>query len=363
MFTIKTTGTTTTVSTTTYKAKSLADLLNHRPGGAKQLEPTNPPTTTSTTTTRRPFKPRDKLRPKRPQKESGGEKEHLASGRKVSETNRISESYTDRFRLKTESVIAKDDVTRFLPSDYNKPRSSPNLEDGLLRELLSSLKEKDLDKLIPNRSTAAPVPGRFTPRRTTRRPARPTAVTEDDISQFLPPDYKSSTSRPPRLGITDLFKNVEISQAELPAGLLPADYPLDKLAPKLNIKQEPLPESLLPKGFKKLKIEQEEVPASLLPTGFKLPEPAEVPASLLPSDYKPQLEVKEAPASLLPDGFKLPEPEEIDPSLLPPGYKPEPAGEIDPALLPPGYKAGQEATPPPEQKGGVTPKLIKFNFW
>eukprot|EP00091_Calanus_sinicus_P014485 TRINITY_DN32046_c0_g1_i1.p1 TRINITY_DN32046_c0_g1~~TRINITY_DN32046_c0_g1_i1.p1 ORF type:complete len:124 (-),score=29.15 TRINITY_DN32046_c0_g1_i1:931-1278(-) len=69
---------------------------------------------TTTTTTRKPYSPRksaasslrSKFRPKRPQKENDEvrtqkeEKELLIAGKDVPETNRISVSFKDRFKLK-----------------------------------------------------------------------------------------------------------------------------------------------------------------------------------------------------------------------------------------------------------------------
>merc|ERR1711892_250080 len=167
LFTIKTTDTTTTVSTTTFKVKSLKELLDHRNGGVTsefpiEEENTIPPiqtTTTTKNTTRRPYSPRksaassvrSKFRPKRPQKENEEtrtpkeEKERLIEGKDVPETNRISTTFKDRFKLK-ELPIKKDDINKFLPEGY-KPstRTKANSNsDSLLRELLNKLKDKDL---------------------------------------------------------------------------------------------------------------------------------------------------------------------------------------------------------------------------
>merc|ERR1712106_695436 len=255
LFTIKTTDTTTTVSTTTYKAKSLKDLLIHRNGGVTSELPTEEEntvlpilettttTTTKRTTTRRSFRKsstsslRSKFRPKRPQKENTEvrtqkeEKEHLIDGKKVPETNRISVSFKDRFKLK-ELPIRKDDVTQFLPDGY-KPsqRTTVNQEsDALLRELLNNLKEKDLDKLIPDRKVPSTSSKKLSSESTTTRGFTKgvrisDTVTVEDISKFLPAGYEPSTTPEPyNLEINNLFKNVEIKPVKLSPNLLPKGY-------------------------------------------------------------------------------------------------------------------------------------------
>jgi len=316
LFTIKTTDTTTTISTTTFKAKSLHDLIVHRNGGVTSKYPAEEENTilpiletTTKTTTRKPYTPRklgglslrDKFRPKRPQKESDEvrtqkeEKQHLIAGKNVPETNRISGSFKDRHKLK-ELPIKKDDVSQFLPEGY-KPsqRTSANIEsDALLRELLKDLKEKDLDKLIPNCQKFSPSK-KFTPESTTSRGFTKAVklsdtVTVEDISKFLPKGYEPSTTPEPyKLEINNLFENVDI-----PASLLPKDYKPEPVSnskntlPKgLKIQPEEISLDLLPKDYPKsgLKISTEEVPANLLPKGYdknklKIKE-EELPASLL----------------------------------------------------------------------------------
>merc|ERR1712013_236527 len=272
LFTIKTTDTTTTISTTTFKAKSLKELLIHRNGGVTSEFPTEeentiPPiletTTTAKTTTRKPYTPRKtaaaslrgKFRPKRPQKEDvrtpKEDKAHLIEGKDVPETNRISTSFTDRHKLK-ELPIKKDDASKLLPEDY-KPsqRTTANFEsDALLRELLNDLREKDLDKLIPNRKkfgSSSPTRNFATESSTNRGSTKSgrisDTVTVEDVSKFLPPGYEQSTTPEPyKLEINNLFKNVEIQPVELPAGLLPKGY---KPEPKYSSKNS-LPPTLSP---------------------------------------------------------------------------------------------------------------------
>ena len=403
LFTFRTSETTTTRSTTTYKPKSLQELLGR--GEVEESENTNtiPPPSEKP---RQSFRPssslRDKLRKNvKTSEETAVDKGQLEEGKKVPETNRISQSFSERHKLKN-IPIKNDDVSKFLPDDF-KPSSTASLNtnsDALLRELLSTLKEKDLNKLISptssekpsSSSTKSSSSNRFTPRapgprrdfsKGYRKPSV-SAVEIEDISKFLPADY--STEKP-KLQINDLFTNIEV-KSELPASLLPKDYkPQTSKAPKVKseeiplsllpkdypldaLKVEPveLPASLLPKDYKKPKVVQEELPASLLPEGFNL-SPQPVDPSLLPEGYDPsEFEVKqvEIPAELLPKDYKPAskekvEPKEItDPSLLPPGFKLEPA-EIDPSLLPKGYKPGQ--TQPQPEKPVEDKKLIKLNFW
>merc|ERR1711892_1018948 len=381
--------------------------------------------------TRRPYSPRksaassvrSKFRPKRPQKENEEtrtpkeEKERLIEGKDVPETNRISTTFKDRFKLK-ELPIKKDDINKFLPEGY-KPstRTKANFNsDSLLRELLNKLKDKDLDKLVGEKSSStrkfgSGAPTRnFSPESTTTRGSTKSvrisdSVTREDVSKFLPPGYKPSTTpEPDKLELNDLFKNVEIEPVELPAsllppgfkpepkyssknsrpksskvepeeipfGLLPKDYPKEDL----KIEAADLPASLLPKGYNnKFKIEPEEVPASLLPKGFNTDklkdikiENADLPASLLPKDYRPddksgplKIETQEIPASLLPKGFSL-KPAEVDSSLLPKDYSFIPA-DVDASLLPKGYKPGATPVTAAPEAEVNTPKQIKLNFW
>ena len=327
----------------------------------------------------------------KPAPEVSEEKEHIEEGKKVPETNRISQSFSERHKLR-DIPIKHDDVTKFLPEDFKpNPAVSADNSNSLLRELLSSLKEKDLQQLISPTSSEKPSSSttksssssnRFTPRapgprrdfsKGYRKPSV-TAVEIEDISKFLPADY---TTEKPKLKINDLFTDISV-ESELPAHLLPKDYkpqtsqiPLDLLPadyPRDALKVEPveLPASLLPKDYKKPKVVQEELPASLLPEGFKVETAG---GSLLPEGYDPSdFEVKpvEVPSELLPKDYKPSgsdelEPQEIsDPSLLPKDFKLEPV-EIDPSLLPPGYKTGQ--APPEPEKPVENKKLIKLDFW
>ena len=68
-------------------------------------------------------------RPKRPLKESPKSNSNLreeqedeaSDGRKVPETNRISTSFKDRFKLK-DIPIKNDDVSSLLPADFKAPK-------------------------------------------------------------------------------------------------------------------------------------------------------------------------------------------------------------------------------------------------
>ena len=406
LFTFRTSETTTTTTTTTPKPKSLQELLERSHGIRENTnKPSSPSSTASTSTTteqtRKSFRNqlasslRAKLKAKSKQEKESDEKEQIEAGKKVPETNRISQSYQDRFKLK-DLPIKNDDVTKFLPKDYQVSPSLNNDKNGgaLLAELLSSLNGKDIDELrkeLTSSTTASSSPStssrsssssnRFTPRAPSRdfskgyrKPSSSGPVQIDDISKFLPADYSTSTTEAPKLGISNLFENIEV-QSELPASLLPKDYkpkftpkikqdeiPLDLLPkdyPKdlLNIEQVSLPDSLLPKDYKKPKIVQEELPSSLLPKDFKI---QSADPSLLPPGYPSSIEVQEdLPPSLLPPGYKPPAQQEpaivSDPSLLPKDFK------IDPKLLPKDYKLGEEkeaSQPKQEEK-----KLIKLNFW
>ena len=107
------------------------------------------------------------------EKEVSEEKEHIEEGKNVPETNRISGSFSDRHKLR-DIPIKHDDVTKFLPEDFKpNPAASSDNSNSLLRELLSSLKEKDLQQLInpsssekPSSSTtkSSSSSNRFTPR-------------------------------------------------------------------------------------------------------------------------------------------------------------------------------------------------------
>ena len=227
------------------------DVSKFLPPGYKLPQATEPPTTTTTTTT---------------------ESSSLEAGRGVKETNRISSSFRNRFKsnFRKSFPIKKDDVTNILPPDF-KPsqRTTTNEEsDALLRELLDNLKDKDLKKLLPDEfvdnltSTTVRPPPRTTTRRTTATTTLRTTTASgrlaqntvrfEDVSKFLPPGYKlTTTPEPNKLDINNLFKNIKVTTVNVPS-------------------------SLLPKGYN----------------------PAEAPAELLPKDYKPQ----EAPASLLPKG-------------------------------------------------------------
>ena len=397
LFTFRTSETTTTKSTTTYRPQSLQELLGR---GEEDTNTRAPPSEKP----RQSFRPSSSLRSKlrknsKPGQEAAEDKEHLEEGKKVPETNRISQSFSDRHKLKN-IPIKNDDVTKFLPDDFKPGPSLNTNSDALLRELLSTLKEKDLNKLISptssestsSSSTPKPSSNRFTPRapgarrdfsKGYRKPSV-TAVEIEDISKFLPADY--STEKP-KLKINDLFTNIEV-KSELPPSLLPKDYkPKTSKIPKLKTEEIPLsllpkdypidalkvepvelPASLLPKDYKKPKVVQEELPASLLPEGFNL-SPQPVDPSLLPEGYDPsEFDVKqvEIPSELLPKDYKPAssdklEPKEItDPSLLPPGFKLEPA-EIDASLLPKGYKPG--LSQPQPDKPVEEKKLIKLNFW
>ena len=338
---------------------------------------------------------RSKLRKNsKPSPDVSEEKELIEEGKKVPETNRISQSFSDRHKL-SDIPIKHDDVTKFLPEDFKRdPSVSSDQSNSLLRELLSSLKEKDLQQLISPTSSEKPSSSttksssssnRFTPRapgprrdfsKGYRKPSV-TAVEIEDISKFLPADY---TTEKPKLKINDLFTDIPV-ESELPAhllpkgynkpqtskiplDLLPADYPVDAL----KVEQVELPASLLPKDYKKPLVVQEELPASLLPEGFKL-EPQPAGGSLLPEGYDPsEIEVKpvEIPPELLPKDYKAPSSDELnpqevsDPSLLPKDYKLKPV-EIDASFLPPGYKIGQ--TQPEPEKPVEVKKLIKLDFW
>ena len=385
LFTFRTSEATTTTTTTTRKPQSLRELLGNR--GQKTVSEKPKESLRASTSLRSKLKKNSKPTP-----EVSEDKELIEEGKKVPETNRISQSFSERHKLR-DIPIKHDDVTKFLPEDFKpNPAVSSDNSNSLLRELLSSLKEKDLQELISPTSSekttssttkSSSSSNRFTPRapgprrdfsKGYRKPSV-TAVEIEDISKFLPADY--STEKP-KLKINDLFTDISV-ESELPSHLLPKDYkpktsqiPLDLLPadyPRDALKVEPveLPASLLPKDYKKPKVVQEELPASLLPKGFKVETAG---GSLLPEGYDPsEFEVKpvEIPSELLPKDYKPPsgsdelEPQVIsDPSLLPPGFKLEPV-EIDSSFLPPGYKAGQ--TSPEPEKPAEGKNLIKLNFW
>ena len=309
------------------------------------------------------------------------EKEEIEQGKKVPETNRISNSYQDRFKIK-DLPIKSDDVSKFLPKDYKVSSSlgSEKSGDALLRELLKSLNSKDIDTLTKeitsttdsSAPTSSKSSSRFTPRAPASRPRdfskgyrkkSDAAPIQDDISKFLPADYTTTSTSKPKLGLSSLFENIE---TDLPADLLPKDYK-PKFTPK--IKQEEIPSSLLPKDYTGPKIETIELPDSFLPKDYKKIVNEEISPDLLPKDFKIE-PVSVIDPSLLPPGYdpsKVPAEEEdlpvkpkviTDSSLLPPDFK---FNDIDPSLLPPGYdpSAIKEA-PEPKQENK---KLIKFNFW
>ena len=68
---------------------------------------------------------RAKLQKAKEKAKTEEEKDELEEGKKVPETNRISNSYQDRFKIK-DIPIKSDDVTRFLPKDYPKVTPSPS---------------------------------------------------------------------------------------------------------------------------------------------------------------------------------------------------------------------------------------------
>merc|ERR1719192_1453382 len=148
-----------TRSTTTFKPRSLEDLFTHRNGGEKTSPPTSQ-TPEKSTTGRRISSARNQFRPKRPLKESPKSSSNLreeqddeaSDGRKVPETNRISTSFKDRFKLK-DIPIKNDDVSSLLPADFKAPKRTTGAPadggDALLRELLSNLKSSDLKQLLP----------------------------------------------------------------------------------------------------------------------------------------------------------------------------------------------------------------------
>ena len=271
MFTFRERETTTTTTTTTPKPKSLQELLERSHGGVsiQQLSSTTE-TTTTERTTRKSFRNqlssnlRAKLQKAKEKTKTEDEKEEIEQGKKVPETNRISNSYQDRFKIK-DLPIKSDDVSKFLPKDYKVSSSLGSEKSGnaLLRELLKSLNNKDIDILTkeitsttdssaPNssKSSSRPSSNRFTPRAPASRDfskgyrkKSDAAPIQDDISKFLPADYTTTSTSKPKLGLSSLFENIE---TDLPADLLPKDFK-PKFTPK--VKQEEIPSDLLPKDY------------------------------------------------------------------------------------------------------------------
>ena len=378
LFTFKTEKTTSTTTTTTAKPKSLQELLERSHG---LTTTTAAATSAATEQTRKSFgfSLREKLKALKREKlkEAAEEKETLEEGKKIPETNRISSSYSDRFKL-NEIPIKNDDVSKFLPKDYptTSAASDEKNSNALLRELFKTINLKESIENIRRESTTdssfsttrkpstRPTENRdfkrFRPTKPDgsinfsagfRKPSE-TKVQLDDVSKFLPKDYKT-TSEKPKLDINSLFENVEIDSS-----LLPKDY-----KPKSKVESAPL--DLLPKDYpnsSEVKIKTEEIDPSLLP-----------------KDYLPKITTEEIDPSLLPPGYPQTKikTEDAPLSLLPPGYDPskvkeeEPAfsfTDIDPSLLPPGYDPSQVPEEPEEedksQSGNDSKKpLIKLNFW
>ena len=418
LFTFRTAETTTTTTTTTPKPKSLQELLERSHGKRDKLEEVSSTVSTSTTTeqTRKSFRNQlaSSLRAKlkaaknKQDKETNEQKEHIEAGKKVPETNRISESYQDRFKLK-DIPIKNDDVSKILPKDYPLSSSSTfsnkdNNGGALLQELLSSIKDfdklkKDLttDSSLPSSSSSSPSStskstssNRFTPRAPPRdfskgykKPSETSSPVFDDISALLPADYTPATTEKPKLSINNLFDNIE--SEDIPADLLPKDFKpkfkpkikqeeisldlLPKDYPKSNLKIEQAPASFLPKDYKKPKIVQDDI-SSLLPKDFTF-KTETINPSLLPPGYDPNKfkdDSSEASkdddplAGLLPKDYKLPTSKEeptviTDSSLLPKDFK---FNDIDPKFLPKDYKFEEKEASEPKQDDK---KLIKFNFW
>ena len=391
MFTFRERETTTTTTTTTPKPKSLQELLERSHGGvSSQQQPSTTETTTTETTTRRSFRNqlssnlRAKLQKAKEKTKTEEEKEEIEQGKKVPETNRISNSYQDRFKIK-DLPIKSDDVSKFLPKDYKVSSSlgSEKAGDALLRELLKSINAKDIDNLTKeltsttdssapssSKSSSRPSSNRFTPRAPAsrdfskgyRKKSDAAPVQLDDISQFLPADYTTTTTSKPKLGLSSLFDNI---QTDLPADLLPKDFK-PKFTPK--VKQVELTPDLLPKDYSGPKIEQISLPESLLPKDYKKVVKEEISPDLLPKDFKIK-PVSVIDPSLLPPGYdpsKVPAEEDLpvkpkvitDSSLLPPDFK---FNDIDPSFLPKDYNpAAVKEAPEPKQENK---KLIKFKFW
>ena len=414
LFTFRTAETTTTTTTTTPKPKSLQELLERSHGKRDKLKEVSSTVSTSTTTeqtqTRKSFRNQlaSSLRAKlkaaknKQEKETNDQKENIEAGKKIPETNRISESYQDRFKLK-DIPIKNDDVSKILPKDYPLSSSSTfsnndNNGGALLQELLSSI--KDIDQLKKDLTTDSSLPSsssspsstskssnRFTPRappkdfsKGFKKASESSSPVFDDISALLPKDYTPATTEKPKLSISNLFDNIE--SADLPANLLPKDFKpkfkpkikqeeisldlLPKDYPKSNLKIEQAPDSFLPKDYKKPKIVQDDI-SSLLPKDFKLKSET-IDPSLLPPGYDPSKFEDDASedddplAGLLPKDYKLPTSKEeptiiSDSSLLPKDFK---FNDIDPKFLPKDYKFEEKQAPEPKQDNK---KLIKFNFW
>ena len=392
MFTFRERETTTTTTTTTAKPKSLQELRDRSHGGVSSQQQPTTTETVSEKTTKRSFRNqlssnlRAKLQKAKEKTKTEDEKEVIEEGKKVPETNRISNSYKDRFKIK-DLPIKSDDVSKFLPKDYKVSSSlgSEKSGDSLLRELLSSLNNKDIDILTKeitsttdssapssSKSSSRPSLNRFTPRAPAsssrdfskgyRKKSDAAPVQLDDISKFLPADYSTTSTSKPKLGLSTLFDDIE---TDLPSDLLPKDFK-PKFTPK--VKQEEISSDLLPKDYPGSKIETIALADSFLPKDYKNVVNEEISSDLLPKDFviKP---VTDVDPSLLPPGYdpsKIPAEEDLpvkpkvitDSSLLPPDFK---FAEIDPSLLPKGYNpSAEKKAPEPKQDNK---KLIKFNFW
>lgn len=228
--------------------------------------------------------------------------------------------------------------------------------------------------------------------RPTRRPLLLETAKEDDVSKFLPANFKPRFSNSRRKTTTEA-PDEEKPQSDQPqegsrnlsSGRSIGNNKINKLVINDDITSDLLPKgykqpsttvkaitivddisAFLPKGYKLPKttekpIELVEDIAKLLPPGFKLnttePKPSVKPvdaSSFIPKNYKISPPKPKDLSALLPPGYKLPvaelEPVDIS-AFLPPGYKLNKTEELKPAvvditaLLPPGYKLNTTEKP------------------
>ncbi len=220
LFKIRTLPTTTTTTTTTFRPRSLADLFKHR-AGQKVEYPADerpPATTTSRTTTQRIInttRGRGQTRPR---------------------------SRLSKFRPSTTTVATtsldprlpdKPPVELFIPGGRAPPpvlRSSTTGKPTNTKEIFRSIPVDRVPNVLPpDYQARAPTTARPKPSSTPTPPSTPqttttTSIIQEDVSGFLPPGYRlstTSTSTESTL-VADIFSSISIE--DIDDSLLPKEF-------------------------------------------------------------------------------------------------------------------------------------------